>query len=80
MSLSERLGNAKPRRTKRGCETCIWLADLSQQDQQSILDWVTNGWSIRQLYNICTNDPERPLLISETAFKNHLRDCLGLIK
>ena len=78
MSLSERLKQIEPHRTKRGCETCLWSAQLPQEDQDSITEWVTAGWSIRQLHRICAAEPENPLWISLTAFKNHVRDCLGI--
>ena len=78
MSLSERLQGEKPRRTKRGCESCIWTAQLPTEDQQAIREWIEASWSIRQLHKICATDPDNPLRISVSAFKNHIRDCLGL--
>jgi hypothetical protein len=78
VSLSERLKVVSPRRTKRGCESCIWTAELPKKDQESILEWINNGWSLRQLWGICTTQPDNPLTISCSAFKNHVRDCLGI--
>jgi hypothetical protein len=30
------------------------------------------------LHRICATDKDHPLTISVTAFKNHIRDCLGM--
>ena len=79
MSLSERLSSTEPRRTKRGCETCIWLTGLPEVDQKALVDWLEAGWSIRQLHALCVTNTEHPLTISVTAFKNHIRDCMGLL-
>jgi len=78
VSLSERLKKIEPHRTKRGCETCIWTSQLPKKDQEAILEWAVAGWSLRQLHRICADEPENPLAISATAFKNHIRDCLGI--
>lgn len=75
MSLSHRLSDSKPRRQNRGCETCKWLASIAEGDRQSIKEWVANGWSFRQLHELCVTDPDLPLPVSITAFKNHFRDC-----
>jgi hypothetical protein len=75
VSLSERLEVVAPRRSFRGCESCLWTAQLPKKDQESILEWAASGWSLRQLYDICITQPDDPLTISFSAFKNHLRDC-----
>lgn len=76
MSLTDKIAAADPRRRNLGCVTCKWFAKLPAQDQKSFIDWIDNGFSIRQLHSMCRdNDP--PLDISPTAFKNHVRDCLG---
>lgn len=78
MSLFDRLNEAPKRRPNRGCESCLWYAELADKDKKAFDDWLANGWSLRQLHSICASDPEHPLTISMTALKNHVHDCLGL--
>ena len=71
--LSERLKEANPR--KKGCQTCLWLLTLSEKDYDSFNELVVDQNSKQQLYEICTTDPDNPMPVSFSAFKNHLRNC-----
>ena len=75
MSISDRLAAAPQKNSNRGCRTCKWVETISDKDRASIQNWVENGWSMRQLHNICATDPENPLTVCLTAFRNHLQDC-----
>lgn len=75
MSLSSTIANSTPRRQNKGCETCKWVSRLTEEDRKSIADWIAEGWSLRQLHEICASDEDDPLPVTITAFKNHLRDC-----
>lgn len=76
MVLSERLSQAARRPQNRGCVTCKWLAEITAEDRAAIESWLNNGWSARQLHRLLITDPDRPLPVGETAFKNHLsRGC-----
>ena len=75
MSLAKKLRSIeKPRRHPNGCQTCQWLARRTDEEREAIYEWLRSGYSIRQLHSICASEPD-PLAISESAFKNHLRDC-----
>lgn len=75
MSLSERIAAVRPNPRNNGCQTCVWLRSLDQNDRDSMLHWVSDGNSVMQLYDICTSDPDNPLRVSYTAFRNHLKAC-----
>lgn len=78
MSLSDRLKNAERRRPNRGCETCLWFAELPKKDQKAFDEWVVSGWSVRQLYLLCASDPINALKVSQSALRNHIHDCMGM--
>jgi len=73
--LSERLEGLTPNKANKGCNTCKWILTLNEKDKQSFDNWIAEGHSLHQLYAVCASDPENPLPISLSAFKNHFRDC-----
>lgn len=75
MALSDRLGDSSRRRQNRGCVTCQWAQTISKQDRDSIQAWLNNGWSMAQLHQILATDPDNPLTVGLTAFKNHINGC-----
>jgi len=75
MSLSDRLGDSSRRRQNRGCVTCQWLKTVSEDDKASIRAWLDSGWSIPQLHKILASDPDNPIYVKLTAFKNHIYGC-----
>ena len=73
--LSERLSTITPNKANDGCTTCKWLLTLSEKDVKSFNEWIANGNSMRQLWHVCSSDPDNPLPISLSALKNHIKDC-----
>lgn len=71
MSLSKRLANVQPNKANNGCQTCHWLATLTHADKQAWDDWLAQGRSAAQLWEIAINDPDNPLKVSMTAFRHH---------
>lgn len=76
MSISDRLSGTPKKKANRGCLTCKWLETLSEDDRQAIDNWLNNGWSMRQLHTVLFTDPENPIPVGLTAYRNHLQDCL----
>lgn len=74
MSLADRLKRADQTRSNRGCVTCEWMVALSDQDRAAILQWIADGLSIKKLWEILISDPENPLPVADTAFRNHVRN------
>lgn len=72
MSLSQRLASVQANAANRGCRTCKWVATLTDSDRKALTDWVSDGKSGMQLWEIATAEG---LPISLTAFRNHLRTC-----
>lgn len=76
MSLVDRLASIEDRRkTRLGCETCRWLGRRTEDELQAIDEWLTEGYSLRQLHLVLTTEENDPYPLSESAFKNHLRNC-----
>ena len=73
MSIAKRLAAVIAVRSNTGCATCEWLTTLSSEDQQAINQWVADGMSVSQLHEILTSEPDNPLPVSDSAFRNHLR-------
>ena len=71
--LSKRLKEIKP--NTKGCVTCIWLLTLNKEDAESFGEWVADEKSRNQLYSVCVTDPDNPLVVSLSAFKNHFKRC-----
>jgi uncharacterized protein YodC (DUF2158 family) len=84
MSLSDRILTAKSQANaaNRGCRTCKWFEAQSPEAQALINEWLDSGNSMLQLYHIISrpdeDDPDYvPLPISDTGFRNHVRNCRG---
>jgi hypothetical protein len=85
MSLSDRIRSAKSDANlsnRGGCRSCSWFADQSTETQALINEWIDSGHSILQLWKIISNpDPDDPdyvpLGISDTGWRNHVRNCRG---
>lgn len=76
MSLAERLASARTetnRRARDGCTTCRWLDESTQAVRDEVHTWLTSRLSQRELWEILSEDPDRPLQIGYSAFRNHLR-------
>lgn len=72
MSLANRLSVVFPNHSNRGCRTCKWLDNLTAADRAAFDQWLADGHSLQQLYEICAAD-NPPLDVSLTAFRHHLR-------
>lgn len=70
MSLAARLASVQAHRTNAGCRTCEWLRTLSDADRKAWDQWLADGKSGQQLYEVATLEG---LDISLTAFRHHLR-------
>lgn len=73
MSLAQRLSTVQASRANAGCATCNWLKTIPAEDQQAINNWIADKLSIAQLHEICANDDQNPLPVSDSAFRNHIR-------
>lgn len=76
MSIADRLSGLPKMKANKGCRTCKWLETLTEEDQQAVQQWMDNGWSMRQLHMVLFTDPDNPIPVSLTAFRNHLQGCL----
>ena len=70
MSLAQRLASVQPNRSNAGCRTCHWLESLTDADRQAWRDWLAEGKSAQQLFEVAQLEG---LDISLTAFRHHLR-------
>lgn len=70
MSLAQRLASVQPNNSNAGCRTCKWLDNLTETDRQAWNDWLEDGKSAQQLYEVAVLEG---LDISLTAFRHHLR-------
>ena len=84
MSLSDRIRSAQSEANpaNRGCRSCQWFADQTAETQALVNEWIDNGHSLLQLYQIIAkpdeDDPDYiPLPISDTGWRNHVRNCRG---
>lgn len=73
MSLVKRLSAVQPIKANTGCETCQWLDSLPADDRDAINQWVSDGFSVAQLHDICVNYADNPLPVTDSAFRNHLK-------
>lgn len=74
MSLAQRLSAVQPHQANAGCRTCRWLESLTDADRQAWDDWLADGKSAQQLYEVACAEG---LDISLTAFRHHLRHRVG---
>lgn len=72
MSLAKRLSQVVPFQTNSGCRTCGWLKQLPAADRHAFDDWLVEGRSAAQLWEVCCSD-DNPLQISLTGFRHHLK-------
>lgn len=70
MTLAARLASVQPHRSNIGCRTCMWLETLSKSDRQAWIDWLAEGKSAQQLWEVATQEG---LQISLTGFRHHMR-------
>lgn len=77
MALSDRLKSVTPSRSNIGCVTCEWLEDLDGEDRAAVDAWLTTTKSLAQLWELCCTDPDKPLSVSYTAFRNHCKHHVG---
>ena len=75
MSISDRLAGLPRMTANKGCRTCKWLDQLTEDDRTAIEHWLGSGYSLRQLHNVLFTDPDNPIPVGLTAFRNHLQDC-----
>jgi hypothetical protein len=68
MSLARRLSAVQPNHANAGCRTCRWLATLTDADRQAWDQWLADGKSGQQLYEIARDEG---LDVSLTAFRHH---------
>jgi len=73
VSLSDQLKTLKPFSSYRGCRTCLWLDSLPAADRKAFDAWVAENKSITQLWQACVHDPDHPLVITHTPFRDHIR-------
>lgn len=53
--------------------TCNWLKGVTKADRRKIDEWIAEKYSVAQLWEILSSDPDNPLVVSNTAFRHHLR-------
>lgn len=76
MSLANRLSDVVPTRGRRnGCTTCNWIASLSDSDRAAFNQWIAEGRSITQLWEVAASDPHNPIEVGISAMRLHLRTC-----
>lgn len=73
MSLANRLSIVEPSRSNRGCETCKYLKTLSPKDVDAWNEWIAEGRSLAQLWEVASSDPDNPLTVSMTAVRHHIQ-------
>lgn len=72
--MSQRLKVVTPKKTTSGCVTCWWVEGLSDTDREAWDDWIANKYTLTQLWEVCSADPDRPLPVSITALRYHVRN------
>jgi hypothetical protein len=72
MSLAKRLNAVIPERSNRGCHTCKWVSELSEEDQRAWRNWVDSDNSLTQLWQICSG-MDKPLQISIAGMRSCVR-------
>jgi hypothetical protein len=73
VSLSDRLDSIDARPSFTGCTTCQWLDTLELPDRKAFDNWLTEGKSKTALWQACVNNDDKPLSITFTPFRDHLR-------
>lgn len=73
MSLANRLSEVTPSRGNHGCITCKYVEDLNLKDRLAFDQWIAEGLSLVQLWDIASSDPEHPLLVSVTGLRHHVK-------
>jgi len=73
MSLANRLAAVIPARSNKGCVTCAYLKDLPPKDMEAWNAWIRDGGSLTQLWEVAVADPDRPLKVSITGLRHHIR-------
>ena len=70
MSLANRLNavNAQPKND--GCRTCKYVNELPPADRLAFDDWITDGKSIAQLWEICHAEG---LDVTSSPFRTHIK-------
>jgi len=75
MSLANRLAAVIPLRSNRGgCVTCQWVNKLSDADRRAWDEWITEGRSLSQLWEVAAANDENPFPVSLTALRHHVRN------
>jgi len=73
VSLANRLSAVQPSRANKGCVTCKYLKTLSPKDLDAWNEWIAEGRSLVQLWEVACADPENPLNVSITAVRHHIQ-------
>ena len=73
MSLANRLSAVVPERSNRGCVTCKYVETLPPRDKAAWDEWIKEGRSLAQLWEIASSDTENPLKVSITGLRHHIR-------
>jgi hypothetical protein len=68
MSLSKR---AEAYIEQSGCRTCVFYDALPPEDKAAFDKWITDGRPVEALRRLCG---EEGLDVTETPFRNHMRD------
>lgn len=75
MSLAQRLSVVVPNRSNSGgCQTCRWVAGLSKSDREAWDQWIADGRSLSQLWEIASAEEHNPYPVSITALRHHVRN------
>lgn len=76
MSLADRLAKADAQPGRQGgCTTCRWLKELTPQDRAAFYQWIDDGLSGSQLWEVASTDPDHPLKTGVSQMRLHLRTC-----
>ena len=70
MSLATRLNSVKSNKRNEGCRSCQYVDSLPPADRLAFDDWVTDGKSIAQLWEICHAEG---LDVTSSPFRTHIR-------
>jgi len=73
VSLANRLSAVVPARSNRGCVTCKYVETLSTRDKIAWDEWISEGRSLLQLWEIACSDTDNPLKVSISGMRYHVR-------
>lgn len=77
-TLEEALTALVPKPKPQGCKSCAWLAGQTDSVQNHVRDWVIEGHSTKQLYEVLRAHGY-PLSISAFKFHNeHVKASNGI--